>query len=167
MGLLLCGLYALQALFGKDAVKKRDLDKAALTVSKREAQLTGGWLLPNLLSHKWPVLGNYSIEVLQEIVDSKGFELTYLNTNKVSPGTVGLLCNVKSSIRGRHWMALKPIEDTSQGGNQEWLNLDSRLAFPVNVPQLDVFLRNTRESGGFVLALVQRKSSTADGVPIE
>lgn len=168
--LMRCGQHAINNLLGTASVTTTELDAIARELSE------GGLGL----AHRWPVLGNYDINVILIALQRRGYEAEWWDRRKREEelravlrtpasedpaAVVGVLLNIRTRPRflgglvplGRHWLALRPLADTRQPS--QWLNVDSDLPQPI-VLEDDVALlakmgQLMRESDGHLI-LVRR-----------
>ena len=137
--LMRCGRHALNNMLGRAAFSSAELDEIAVSLA---GNLT--------LVHRWPVLGNYDINVILLALQKRGLEgafwdrrrsETELRDTLAAPAVVGALLNVKSRPRllggimpvGRHWVALRALRRAAASGQSTlaWADVDSDLASPV------------------------------------
>ena len=162
--LMRCGCHALNNLLGEGAFSPADLDSIALTLAN------GG----RALQHRWPVVGNYDVNVVLSCCASRGLEATWWDARKpdaelldalADENVVGVLLNVRSYpgwlfgklAFGRHWAALRKMPATGGG----WMDVDSNLSKPEPIrweTALVKRLRSVMSEQGYVF--VVRRMST-------
>jgi josephin len=160
--LMRCGQHAINNLLGVASVTSSELDAIA-------RELDEGGLG---LAHRWPLLGNYDVNVILVALQRRGYEAEWWDRRKrqdelqaalcsmaASAAVVGALLNVRSRPRllgglvplGRHWLALRPVAANGQR-SQQWLDVDSDLEQPAVL-----------EDGSALLARVEQLLTEADG----
>ena len=161
-----CAQHTINGLLQEPAFDAAALTEIALNLD------SGGKLS---LAHRWPVLGNYDINVLVLALQQRGYEVRWwdrrLSAEQLRSATesdtfLGLICNERRAILGfiptRHWLAVRRVEGV-------WHDLDSRLRAPAALTPEALFERLQRHMGdedGQVL-VVERLASTALEAPVE
>ena len=153
-----CAQHSLNALLQEPAFDQQALTELALSI--------GGKLE---LAHRWPIVGNYDINVMLLALQQRGLETRWwdrrasveeLRTAAEDPACLGLIINEPRTwlfgvLRGRHWLALRKV-------GRAWYDLDSRRTEPAEIEADALYARLQRllaESDGQLL-LVQRASPT-------
>jgi josephin len=152
--LLRCALHTLNALLQEPAYDAASLNAIALSI--------GGKLE---LAHRWPVLGNYDVNVMMIALQQRGLDVRWwdqrrgvdeLRSAAESTACVGLICNEPNSwllgmVPSRHWLAIRRIRG-------EWFDLDSRLQAPAKLEAaalIDRLQRLLRDEAGQILVVCQ------------
>lgn len=164
--LMRCAQHTINGLLQEPAFDAAALTEIALNLD------AGGKLS---LAHRWPVLGNYDINVLVLALQQRGYEVRWwdrrksieqLRSSAELDTSLGLVLNERRALLGfipsRHWLAVRRVDGV-------WYDLDSRLRAPVMLTPEALFERlqqHMSEQGGQVL-VVERIGSTALEAPME
>ena len=126
--LMRCAQHTLNGLLQEPAFDAAALTEIALSLDANKLSL----------AHRWPVLGNYDVNVLMLALQQRGYDVRWwdrrrssaeqLRSAAESDTTLGLICNERRAILGvipsRHWLAVRRVDGV-------WYDLDSRLPAPV------------------------------------
>lgn len=173
--LMRCGQHAINNLLGMASVTSSELDAIARELSE------GGLGL----AHRWPILGNYDINVILIALQRRGYEAEWWDRRKrqdelqatlcstaASAAIVGALLNVRSRPRllggllpfGRHWLALRPVAANGPP-SQQWLDVDSDLEQPAVLEDVSALLAKVEqllsEADGHLIVVRRRKPESS------
>ena len=128
--LMRCAQHTLNALLQEPAFSAAALDEIARSISSGRLAL----------AHRWPVLGNYDVNVMMMALQKHGLDVQWwdrradlleLQRAAERESCVGLICNEPTSwlfgmVPSRHWLAIRRVGGT-------WFDLDSKLQAPVKL----------------------------------
>ncbi|KAJ7568794.1 hypothetical protein O6H91_01G048700 [Diphasiastrum complanatum] len=175
--LQLCLLHALNNLLQAKEFTRLELNEIADGLSKAGIEESSQFTSIVFKQHRNVITGNYDVNVLIAALESRGMDVMWYDRRKGSAGLdlskygeqlVGIIANYArrryiSLWKSRHWVALREIGGT-------WYNLDSDLAAPRPLCDLDEDLKNFVEmifsNQGEVFIILDKDDSrnSSDGV---